>query len=130
MVEREDEIERLRAALTAAEARADQAEAEARYYDNLEDTALAAQEPNNIASEEPGTVHTLHQWLRRRLRAFVWKQWRHGRNRFEQLTRRGVPRRLAAQTAGSAHGPWRIDASPVSVPIVSSPEVPSENSPV
>ena len=62
--------------------------------------------------QTPSVLRTLHQWLRRRLRAFVWKQWRHGRNRFEQLTRRGVPRRLAAQTAGSAHGPWRIAASP------------------
>ena len=61
---------------------------------------------------DPGVLRELHQWLRRRLRAFAWKQWRNGWNRFRQLSKRGVPRRLAAQTAGSAHGPWRIAASP------------------
>ena len=61
---------------------------------------------------DPGVLRELHQWLRRRLRAFAWKQWRNGWNRFRQMARRGVPRRLAAQTAGSVHGPWRIAASP------------------
>ena len=44
----------------------------------------------------------------------AWKQWRNGWNRFRQLSKRGVPRRLAAQTAGSAHGPLRglLAASP------------------
>jgi RNA-directed DNA polymerase len=62
--------------------------------------------------QTPSVLRELHQWLRRRLRAFAWKQWRNGWNRFRQLSRRGVQRRLAAQTAGSAHGPWRIAASP------------------
>jgi len=62
--------------------------------------------------QTPSVLRELHQWLRRRLRAFAWKQWRNGWNRFRQMARRGVPRRLAAQTAGSAHGPWRIAASP------------------
>lgn len=62
--------------------------------------------------QTPSVLRELHQWLRRRLRAFAWKQWRNGWNRFQQMARRGVPRRLAAQTAGSAHGPWRIAASP------------------
>lgn len=62
--------------------------------------------------QTPSVLRELHQWLRRRLRAFAWTQWRNGWNRFRQLSGRGVPRRLAAQTAGSAHGPWRIAASP------------------
>jgi hypothetical protein len=35
-----------------------------------------------------------------------------GRTRFAELTSRGVGRVLAAQTAGSPHGPWRISQSP------------------
>jgi RNA-directed DNA polymerase len=62
--------------------------------------------------QTPSVLRELHQWLRRRLRAFAWKQWRNGWNRFRQLSKRGIPHRLAAQTAGSAHGPWRIAASP------------------
>ena len=57
-------------------------------------------------------LHALDQWLRRRLRAIAWKQWKRGRTRFARLRRRGVGRDLAAQTAGSPHGPWRLSNSP------------------
>jgi len=62
--------------------------------------------------QTPTVLRMLGQWVRRRLRAVAWTQWRNGWNRFDQLSKRGVPRRLAAQTASSAHGPWRIAASP------------------
>ena len=62
--------------------------------------------------QTPSVLRELDQWLRRRLRAIAWKQWRHGRNRFAELRRRGVGRDLAAQTAGSPHGPWRLSNSP------------------
>ena len=54
----------------------------------------------------------LDSWIRRRLRCVVWKQWKRGKNRFEQLRRRDVGKDLAARTAGSPHGPWRISRSP------------------
>jgi len=53
-------------------------------------------------------LETLDQWLRPRLRAVIWKQWKRGRVRFANLCALGVNRSLAARTAGSAHGPWRI----------------------
>jgi RNA-directed DNA polymerase len=62
--------------------------------------------------ETPSVLHDLDQWLRRRLRSLVWKQWKRGRRRYAELIRRGVHRDLAAQTAGSSHGPWRLAASP------------------
>ncbi|WP_113889764.1 group II intron reverse transcriptase/maturase [Roseiarcus fermentans] len=62
--------------------------------------------------ETPSVLRALDQWIRRRLRSIVWKQWKRGRMRFAELRRRNVDRDLAAQTAGSAHGPWRISASP------------------
>jgi hypothetical protein len=43
------------------------------------------------------------------LRAIARKQWKHGRARFAELRRRGVGRDLAAQTAGSPHGPGIAD---------------------
>jgi RNA-directed DNA polymerase len=57
-------------------------------------------------------LRELDHWTRRRLRAIVWKQWKRGRTRFAALRSRGVGRDLAAQTAGSPHGPWRISNSP------------------
>jgi RNA-directed DNA polymerase len=62
--------------------------------------------------QTPSVLRSLEQWLRRRLRAVVWKQWKYGRVRFAELQKRGVSKHLAAQTAGSAHGPWRISNSP------------------
>ena len=57
-------------------------------------------------------LRDLDSWIRRRLRCVVWKQWKRGRRRFEALRRLGVGPELAAKTAGSAHGPWRISRSP------------------
>jgi RNA-directed DNA polymerase len=62
--------------------------------------------------QTPSVLKDLEQWLRRRLRSVVWKQWKKGRTRFKELRKRGISKDLAAQTAGSAHGPWRIAKSP------------------
>jgi len=62
--------------------------------------------------QTPSVLKSLESWLRRRLRSVVWKQWKRGRTRFKELRKRGVSQDLAAQTAGSAHGPWRIAKSP------------------
>ena len=62
--------------------------------------------------ETPPVLEGLEQWLRRRLRSAIWKQWKRGSVRFAELRKRGVGKDLAAQTAGSAHGPWRLAKSP------------------
>jgi RNA-directed DNA polymerase len=62
--------------------------------------------------QTPSVLRTLDEWIRRRLRAIAWKQWKRGFARFAELRRRGVGRDLAAQTAGSPHGPWRLANSP------------------
>jgi RNA-directed DNA polymerase len=62
--------------------------------------------------ETPSVLRDLETWLRRRLRAVVWKQWKRGRTRFRELRKRGIGKDLAAQTAGSPHGPWRLANSP------------------
>jgi RNA-directed DNA polymerase len=62
--------------------------------------------------QTPSVLRSLDQWTRRRLRAIAWKQWKHGPTRFAELRRCGVGRDLAAQTAGSPHGPWRLSNSP------------------
>ncbi|MEX2299900.1 MAG: group II intron maturase-specific domain-containing protein [Bryobacterales bacterium] len=58
--------------------------------------------------ETPSVLEGLEQWLRRRLRSAIWKQWKRGKVRFAELRRRDVRAELAAQTAGSSHGPWRL----------------------
>jgi len=61
--------------------------------------------------ETPSILRDLESWTRRRLRCFLWKQWKRGRVRFKELRERGVGIDLAAKTAGSAHGPWHLSNS-------------------
>jgi RNA-directed DNA polymerase len=62
--------------------------------------------------QTPSVLEGLDQWIRRRLRSAIWRQWRLGSTKFANLRQRGVGNDLAAQTAGSAHGPWRVADSP------------------
>jgi RNA-directed DNA polymerase len=62
--------------------------------------------------QTPTVLQALEQWLRRRLRSVVWKQWKRGRTRFAELRKRGVGPELATKTAGSPHGPWHLANSP------------------
>ncbi|MGH9446597.1 MAG: group II intron reverse transcriptase/maturase [Terriglobia bacterium] len=62
--------------------------------------------------ETPSVLKSLEEWVRRRLRSAIWKQWKRSPARFAELRKRGVGKALAAQTAGSSHGPWRLANSP------------------
>jgi RNA-directed DNA polymerase len=61
--------------------------------------------------QTPSVLAELDSWVRRRLRCVFWIQWKTGRRRFDELHHRGVDRQLAANTAGSNHGPWRMSVS-------------------
>jgi RNA-directed DNA polymerase len=62
--------------------------------------------------ETPSVLEGLEQWLRRRLRSAIWRQWKLGSTKFAELRKRSVSRDLAAKAAGSGHGPWRLADSP------------------
>ena len=62
--------------------------------------------------QTPSVLEGLEKWFRRRLRSAIWKQWKRGTTRFAELRKRGVNHDLAAKTAGSGHGPWRLADSP------------------
>jgi RNA-directed DNA polymerase len=62
--------------------------------------------------QTPSVLRDLDSWIRRKLRCFIWKQWKRGRTRFKELVKHGVNATLAALTAGSPHGPWRLSQSP------------------
>ena len=62
--------------------------------------------------QTPSVLQGLEEWTRHRLRSVIWKQWDGGPVRFAELRKRGMGKDLAAQTAGSAHGPWRLANSP------------------
>ncbi len=58
-------------------------------------------------AETPSTFADLDQWLRRRLRACRWKEWKRGRTRARMLRKLGLSGRDAAQ-GYSQRGPWRM----------------------
>jgi RNA-directed DNA polymerase len=62
--------------------------------------------------QTPSLLKTLDAWIRRRLRSMIWKQWKYGQQRYRKLRQLGVSKDLAAQTADSPHGPWRVAHSP------------------
>jgi len=58
-------------------------------------------------SEVKGVFEQLDQWVRRKLRRVLWKQWKRPRTRARELARRGVEVELAYRTAYSGYGHWR-----------------------
>lgn len=61
-------------------------------------------------SEVLSPLRDIDKWIRRKLRCYIWKQW--GRAGYRNLRRLGIDVRLAWNTSKSAHGPWRLSASP------------------
>jgi len=58
--------------------------------------------------ETPEVLIGLTRWVRLRLRAALWRQWKTPRRRRAALLELGVRPRLASNTAGSGRGPWYL----------------------
>ena len=58
--------------------------------------------------ETPVVLEYLTRWVRLRLRAAMWRQWKTPRRRRAALLVLGVRPRLASNAAGSGLGPWYL----------------------
>jgi RNA-directed DNA polymerase len=58
--------------------------------------------------ETPEVLVYLTRWVRLRLRAALWRQWKTPRRRRAALLQLGVRPRLASNTASSGLGPWYL----------------------
>jgi group II intron reverse transcriptase/maturase len=58
-------------------------------------------------------LQELDGWIRRRLRACVWKTWKLVRTKFNNLMKLGVPKQKAWEYANTRKGYWRTSASPI-----------------
>lgn len=54
-----------------------------------------------------GIFEELDQWIRRRLRVLLWRQWKRPRTRLNELRKRGLEEARAATSAYNGYGPWR-----------------------
>src|SRR5471030_851083 len=61
--------------------------------------------------ETPEVLTALTRWVRLRLRAALWRQWKTPRRRRAALIANGVSEWAARNTAGSGRGPWYLARS-------------------
>jgi len=57
-------------------------------------------------AEVRSTFEVLDGWLRRRLRAFLWRQWKRPATRQRRLIERGLDADRAWKSAVNGRGPW------------------------
>jgi len=57
-------------------------------------------------SEVKASFEMLDQWLRRKLRCIIWRQWKEPRTRVKKLVKRGIGRVRAYTSAFNGRGPW------------------------
>jgi RNA-directed DNA polymerase len=62
--------------------------------------------------ETPKVLKDLDSWVRRRIRCSAWRQWKTGRKRYQELTKRGVNRDVIFSALCSSMGPWRASHHP------------------
>ena len=58
-------------------------------------------------------LRNIDAWIRRRLRACIWKTWKKVKTRFKNLAKLGVSKYKAWEYANTRKGYWRISKSPV-----------------
>jgi len=63
-------------------------------------------------AEVKGVFEDLDQWLRRKLRAILWRQWKRWPTRIRELRRRGLEPSRAAYSALNGRGPWGNAGAP------------------
>ena len=59
-------------------------------------------------TESFNRLRPLQHWVRRRLRAVIWKHWKNRRTRVRGFPKRGVARAYALTTGCARKGPWRM----------------------
>ncbi len=57
-------------------------------------------------TEVKGVLEDLDGWIRRKLRALLWRQWKRTYTRAKNLRRAGLGEVRAWQSATNGHGPW------------------------
>lgn len=58
-------------------------------------------------AETPSVFQRIDEWIRRRLRLCLWKQWRRPRYRIHRLISAGIPVSDAIKSGLCRRGPWR-----------------------
>ena len=57
-------------------------------------------------NETKHTLEELDEWIRRRLRLLIWRQWKRPRTRYKRLLKRGLENDQARRSAYNGRGAW------------------------
>jgi RNA-directed DNA polymerase len=64
-------------------------------------------------ADTPSNFKNLDQWIRRRLRMCLWKQWKKPKTKVRKLIGLGIDKQKAYEWGNSRKGYWRIAHSPI-----------------
>lgn len=64
-------------------------------------------------ADTPSSFRDMDQWIRRRLRMCLWKQWKNPRTKVKRLVSLGMPKNKAYEWGNTRKGYWRIAGSPI-----------------
>ncbi len=65
------------------------------------------------AADMKRTMQSWDEWLRRRFRMYIWKQWKRPKTKVANLRKLGIPADKAYQWGNSRLGYWRVAGSPI-----------------
>ena len=57
-------------------------------------------------AEVKNVFERLDEWIRRRMRGILWRQWKRSHTRVKNLMKRGLPEERAWKSATNGRGPW------------------------
>ncbi len=63
-------------------------------------------------ADTPSTFERLAEWIRRRLRMCLWKQWKRHATRVRELRKLGLKEKAAREIAATRNGYWRTACTP------------------
>lgn len=58
-------------------------------------------------------INEMNSWIRRKIRVYIWKQWKKIKTRFNNLMKLGIAKAKAREYANTRKGLWRISNSPI-----------------
>jgi RNA-directed DNA polymerase len=64
-------------------------------------------------ADTPTPFKEMDEWVRRRLRMCLWKQWKKPKTKTKRLIALGVPKTKAYEWGNSRKGYWRIACNPI-----------------
>lgn len=62
-------------------------------------------------AEMKSTMQAWNEWLRRRIRMYIWKQWKNSRTRVANLMKLGMPEWQAYRNGNTRKGYWAVARS-------------------